>query len=120
MLTHAYRPYEEGIIVEEIPVWCLLSLASMTAALESGTSFSVLGQQCAPFRRCLLSYRRNAKLRQTVQTPLFGGKSSAQIVMGNQGTEAVTAHSSVPEILQTKGRTVRVNYIRRDGIYEVG
>ena len=40
--------------------------------------------------------------------------------MGSQRIEAVTADSSVPEILQAKGRTIRVNYIRRDGMYEVG
>ena len=39
--------------------------------------------------------------------------------MGSQRIEAVTADSSVPEILQAKGRTIRVNYIRRDGMYEV-
>lgn len=35
------------------------------------------------------------------------------------GSETITAESSVPEILQTRGRTLRVNYIRRDEDYEV-
>lgn len=41
------------------------------------------------------------------------------IEMSSQYTDTVTAQSSVPEILQAKGRRLRVNYVRRDGNYEV-
>ena len=38
-----------------------------------------------------------------------------------QAQELATADGpSVPEILQSKGRRVRVNYIRRDNQYNVG
>lgn len=39
--------------------------------------------------------------------------------MRSQSTETVTVDSSIPEILQAKGRKLKVSYIRRDGMYEV-
>ena len=39
--------------------------------------------------------------------------------MSSQSTDTVSAYSSVPEILQAKGRRLRVNYVRRDDDYEV-
>ena len=97
------------------------SLPSMTAAFahDFGVSYSLLRQQTAAFRRVLHPKKRNAKSLQTVQTPILGGEARTKIVMGSQSIEAVTADGSIPEILQAKGRTIRVNYIRRDGIYEV-
>ena len=83
-------------------------------------SYSVLRQQSAAFRRVLHPKNRNAKAFQTVQTTIFGWEARTNIVMWSQSNEAVTADSSIPEILQAKGRTIRVNYIRRDGMYEVG
>lgn len=93
----------------------------MTAAfaLDLGLSYSVLRQQSAAFRRLLHPKKRNAKALKSVKKPLPGGEARTKIVMGSQKIEAVTADCSVPEILQAKGRTVRVNYIRRDAMYEV-
>jgi hypothetical protein len=47
-------------------------------------------------------------------------RSSRQLTVRVQMQETLTSEGpSVPEILQTKGRRIRVNYIRRDGAYEV-
>ena len=47
-------------------------------------------------------------------------KRTRQMAPRAQVQETLTSDGpSVPEILQTKGRRIRVNYIRRDGDYEV-
>ena len=42
------------------------------------------------------------------------------VEMSSHSTDTVSAYSSVPEILQAKGRRLRVNYVRRDDDYKVG
>lgn len=63
--------------------------------------------------------RLNLYTRHMTQDAAFRPKQGNALIARAQGNTATDQGTSVPEILQSKGRTLRVTYIRRDGDYEV-
>ena len=81
--------------------------------LDLGYSFEAAGRPRSEIQKKL---PRCLAKRKSIPSSRGAWKS---VEMSSQYTDTVSAYSSVPEILQAKGRRLRVNYVRRDGNYEV-
>ena len=105
------------------PIRCswLPTLAMMFAAdLQAGCSIPTLCLQHAPARTLIVPQQRHHSTVHPTAKRLQTADSTRHMAARAQLQETLTSDGpSVPEILQSKGRRIRVNYIRMSDDYEV-
>ncbi len=75
-------------------------------------------QRFAPFGLIHRQYNSSSLVRMPVND-LLGAKRHKSGTVRAESQTAIDQGIPVPEILQSRGRNIKVNYIRRDGEYEV-